>query len=194
MSISHQQLASFLEPYQGKGFTAVITALSDARSTVSLANGDWTESDTSPEIAKIFCEDYGIKIYNNSYRLVVSYTPETDEHEAIIDREYFGRGYIFKDEEAFEKSLDKPCYVPELSDAVYTRHDFIAMCNGQARFAEIVFEYVDWQCPESYVDEQFVNMEWDECPSCGHWFDRYEPGELPCKKCGAVLDYQEGLI
>ena len=61
---------------------------------------------------------------NEQYLKIGSYTPETDETEAIIERDYFQQGWIVKDEEAFLKFPDKVCYVPELSDEGYTRQDF----------------------------------------------------------------------
>lgn len=36
-----------------------------------------------------------------TYLKVGGYTPENDGREAVIDREYYGQGWIFKDEEAF---------------------------------------------------------------------------------------------
>jgi hypothetical protein len=123
-----------------------------------------------------------------AYLIVGSYDAETEK----IDREFYGQGYIFKDEEAFRLYPDKVCYIPELSEATYTRNSLIAMCNGSERFAEIVFDYLDWQHPETFVEEQFVNSEWDECPQCGRWFSLWEAVHAPCAGCGAILDYREG--
>jgi uncharacterized protein (DUF983 family) len=63
------------------------------------------------------------------------------------------------------------------------------MCDGQEQFARIVFESVGWQHPEAYIEEQFVNGEWNDCPKCGHWFDLWDKDKPPCKNCGATLDY-----
>ena len=54
---------------------------------------------------------------------VGSYTPpdENGEGEKIV-REFYGQGHIFKDEDAFYHRPDDPCYIPELSDTVYTRN------------------------------------------------------------------------
>ena len=49
---------------------------------------------------------------NEQYLKIGSYTPETDETEAIIERDYFQQGWIVKDEEAFLHYPDKVCYVP----------------------------------------------------------------------------------
>ncbi len=51
-----------------------------------------------------------------TYLKVGGYTPETEDTEAVIDRDYYRQGWIFKDEEAFLHYPDKVCYVPELSD------------------------------------------------------------------------------
>lgn len=66
---------------------------------------------------------------SEQYLKIGSYTPETDEAEAVIDREYYRQGFIFKDEEAFLNFPDKVCYVPELSDEGYTRQSFL--CQRQ---------------------------------------------------------------
>ena len=89
----------------------------------------------------------------------------------------FGKGLIFKDEEAFLHDPGRVCYVPELSDSVYTRNDFLALCNGQVERAEECFEAVDWQHPETWVDEQYRHQEWGYCPHCGKI---YEMDGEPC--------------
>ena len=75
-----------------------------------------------------------------SYLKIGSYTPETEEQEAVIDREYYRQGWIFKDEEAFLHHPEQVCYVPELSDEGYTRQNFLDMCNGQEEVAALLFE------------------------------------------------------
>jgi hypothetical protein len=127
------------------------------------------------------------------YYKIGSYTEATAEAPAVIEREYFRQGFIFKDEEAFLNHYDVPCYVPELSDEAYTKQDFINICGGRDDFAEICFDVVDWQHPESWVEEQFINGEWDKCPSCGWWFSRYGAME-PCEKCGGPLEYESGRV
>lgn len=72
---------------------------------------------------------------SETYLKVGGYTPENEEREAIIEREYYGQGWIFKDEEAFLLYPDQVCYVPELLDSAYTQQDFLNLCNGQEKFA-----------------------------------------------------------
>ena len=70
-----------------------------------------------------------------------------------LQREFFGQGWVFKDWEAFRNHPDAPCYVPELTDAVYTRNDLMALCNGQEELAEELFDQLDWQSPSTLMDE-----------------------------------------
>lgn len=109
---------------------------------------------------------------------------KVDESGEILElkREYYGQGWIFKDLDAF-RDRHSPCYVPEISDSVYTGQDFLDLCNGQADIAEMIFCSVDWQHPETYLDEQFREGELDVCDSCGKIFESY--GVDKCPYCGA---------
>lgn len=117
------------------------------------------------------------------YLKVGGYTPETADTEAVIEREYHRQGWIFKDEEAFLYCPDQVCYVPELSDSTYTRNDFLDMCNGQEEFARECFYAVDWQSPETWIDEQYRDNEWRYCPHCRKIYDMAGE-EKPCPVCG----------
>ena len=87
------------------------------------------------------------------------YTAPQDERPAVIQREFYGQGYIFKDETAFLSHPDQVCYVPELSDTAYTRNDLLALCDGQEKLAQRCFDCLNWQSPTTWVDEQ-----WPEQP------------------------------
>lgn len=121
---------------------------------------------------------------------VGSYTPETEKQEAVIDREYYRQGWIFKDEDAFLHHPDQVCYVPELSDAAFTRQDFLDMCNGQEQFATECFYAVDWQHPETWVDEQYQHDEWGWCSQCEKIYDM-AGDSCPCPICGCEPDEGE---
>ena len=101
----------------------------------------------------------------------------------VLRRQYYRQGWIFKDWYAFYHELKKPCYVPELSETVYTREGFLNLCKGQEDIAELVFEAVDWQSPEVYLDEQYQEGELDICKFCGNIFMSY--GVERCPYCGA---------
>lgn len=112
-----------------------------------------------------------------------------DEDGEISDlvRGYFRQGMVFKDEDAYLHHKDKPCYVPELSDSIYTGEDFLGICNGQQDFADELFEEVDWQHPETLKEDWIRNNEWVEC-DCGTLVN-YGDGcnDKKCPNCGKEI-------
>ncbi len=111
---------------------------------------------------------------------------EVDENKMILrlDRDWLGQGWGFKDEDAFEYRPKAPCYVPELSDKVYTREDFINLCDNQSEIAKIIFHLIDWQSPETLLDEEIVEGELTICKNCGRMFKSFWSDE--CSHCGAI--------
>ena len=105
-----------------------------------------------------------------------------------LQREFFRQGWIFKDWAAFHSKLDMPCYVPELHDVVYTRNDFMALCNGQEEIAERLFYEVDWQSPYTLMDEWERNGEIGICRECGKIYLLFNVNK--CPYCGA--DHEGG--
>ena len=106
------------------------------------------------------------------YLVVGKYTPEDVENDMpeVIEREYYGQGMIFKDEEAYKEHPEQVCYVPELSDSIYTRQDFLNLCDGNVEMADELFDNCDWQHPESLIEDWVVNGEWEKCGRCGMLF------------------------
>lgn len=124
-----------------------------------------------------------------SYLKIGEYVPEDKENGTleVINRDYYRQGWIFKDEEAYldEEHPNRVCYIPELSDSLYTRKDFLDMCKNQTDFADELFYGSDWQHPESLMQDWIVNNEWVECPHCGSLIN-YGDGfnDTKCPKCG----------
>lgn len=116
---------------------------------------------------------------------------EEKDGEYIINREYYRQGMVFKDEDAYRNRKNEPCYVPELSDSVYTGKDFLKMCKGQQEFADELFEDVDWQHPETLMEDWFTNNEWCICEGCGKLVN-YGDGcnDKKCPNCGKEVDEQ----
>lgn len=108
-----------------------------------------------------------------------------------IDKEYYRQGYVFKDEDAYRNRKNEPCYAPETSDAVYTGQDFLDMCHGQQDFADELFEEVDWQHPETLMQDWMVNNEWLVCGGCGKLVD-YGDGcnDKKCPFCGKEVEVE----
>ena len=57
------------------------------------------------------------------YKTVGKYIPESRDQPEVIEREYYGQGMIYKNWEAYYDTAhpDRVCYIPELSDSLYTR-------------------------------------------------------------------------
>lgn len=112
-----------------------------------------------------------------------------EEGKLKICKEFYRQGYIFKDEEAYRNRKNEPCYVPELSDTVYTGNDILSMCRGQKEFADEVFDELDWQHPSSLIEDWIVNGEWVECQKCGKYVN-YGCGEndIVCPFCGKTVE------
>lgn len=107
------------------------------------------------------------------------YTPAHSGRKGLIQREFYGQGYIVKDEVAYFAHPEQVCYVPELSDTAYTHNDLLALCDSQESMARCCFDNVDWQCPETWIDEQFIMGEWVKCPACRRWVDTNAAKECP---------------
>lgn len=99
-----------------------------------------------------------------------------------LEKDWLMQGYVYKNPNAYFNDLDAVCYVPESSDILYTKQDFLDICNGQRDIADYVFGAVDWQHPETYLDELWNEKELAEC-KCGKWLWSYEVKH--CPYCGA---------
>lgn len=119
------------------------------------------------------------------YKTVGKYIPESMDQPEVIEREYYGQGMIYKNWEAYENDPSEVCYIPELSDSKYARDDFLDLCNGNSELAKELFLSVDWQHPETLLDEWYAHGEVATCEKCGWMFDCYDDKE--CPKCGEEL-------
>lgn len=114
-------------------------------------------------------------------KTVGRYIPASENQSEIIEREFYGQGMIFKDWSAFESDPSAVCYIPELSDSKYTWKEFREICGGNEELAKELFHTVDWQHPESLLEDWRVAGEIITCEKCGYVFD-YD--EKKCPKCG----------
>ena len=69
-----------------------------------------------------------------------------------MKRKKTDNGYCFKDRQAFNNKKGI-CYIPELSDQKYTYLDFLRIANNNKTLAQNLFDIVDWQHPETLLDE-----------------------------------------
>lgn len=89
------------------------------------------------------------------------------------------QGFVYKNSKAFYDKTDEICYVPELRDVGYRYQDFMDMCGGSFEVARDLFDIVDWQSPESQLEDYLSNDEVAECNSCGKFFLSYEVYNCP---------------
>lgn len=120
--------------------------------------------------------------------LIGSYSPERGNEPEIIDRDYYRQGWIFKDEDAFQNRPDDVCYIPELSDEKYTRNDILKILAGDEELAETMFEELDWQNPESLLEDWKANSEIAWCPHCAGYVQTYDEEIEKCPVCGTELE------
>ena len=127
---------------------------------------------------------------------------ETEEgREKIIDT--FGTSGMYKVIIPFtsfnEVDLDEIIYIPEngfeyLDNgeldvdelAIYTAKDLIDMFNGNVGAAEVLFNTLDWQFPDTLFDEEYDCGEIKYCPQCDQFF--YDYDNKNCKICRTKYD------
>lgn len=63
----------------------------------------------------------------DGYVQIGQITKDPKTGKTRIERDWYRQGWIVKDEEEFLLHPDQPCYVPELSDTVYTGADIRRM-------------------------------------------------------------------
>lgn len=107
-----------------------------------------------------------------------------DENRKIVElkRGPLRQGWGFKNSDAFEHSPQAPCYVPELFDIAYTKEDILEMCDGQESIARKIFYQLDWQLPETLLDEELSEGELTVCEFCRKMFESY--WTCKCPHCG----------
>jgi hypothetical protein len=84
---------------------------------------------------------------------------------------YTSEGMCFKDEEIYLNRPDEICYIPESTfidcdkddngsissdDAEfggYSHNSILDLCDGNENLAKVVFDTIEWQCPETYYNE-----------------------------------------
>ena len=126
--------------------------------------------------------------------VVGGYMSFDSEHFELVQvgtlekKSWYGQGMIYKNWEAYDTDPAAVCYIPEMSNTKYTREDFVRLCGGNEELAREIFLEVDWQHPESLIEDWKVNGELGECKQCGWLFECYGETKCPnwkCPNCGA---------
>lgn len=115
---------------------------------------------------------------------------EFDKWDDLIDAiDTNSAAYVHYDlpvaeEGAYTNRKNEPCYITELSDSVYTE-DFLNICLGKQDLADELFEGVDWQQPETLMEDWLRNNECVICKGCGKLVN-YGDGcnDKKCPYCG----------
>lgn len=98
-----------------------------------------------------------------------------------VELEYYIQGYIYKDFNAFENKTNDICYIPEYGvdddntiEDSYTYQDFLDIAKGvfdsngfegkPEVLAGKLFEFCDWQSPETLVEEWGDMGEYEDYP------------------------------
>jgi len=101
-----------------------------------------------------------------------------------------------KDLKAFQNKKGT-CYVPELSDEKYTYNDFLNIAKGNKKLAEQLFSVVEWQHPETIIDEWEIEDEYKikavRVPDFDMIGDEHY-GDSPYGVCLDVYDHDENFI
>lgn len=102
--------------------------------------------------------------------------------DGTIERGHSDQGMIYKNEEAFINKSGV-CYIPELNDIEYSYNDFLDIALGDEKIAGILFEAVDWQSPDTLVDEWLNDNELFYCNKCKQYYLGKGEEDKPCYKC-----------
>lgn len=100
-----------------------------------------------------------------------------------------GQGVGFKDYKAYRCYPDKPCYIPEHEaekdePKYYTYRDFLHIAEGNWEIADHLFDFCDWQYPETALEDDLRDGEIARCTDCGRLVHvRMEP-LTRCPYCG----------
>jgi hypothetical protein len=85
-----------------------------------------------------------------------------DQQTGKYVKDFYGQGWIYKDYNAFEEKAKSVCYIPELFDTQYRYDDFMRVAKGNEKLAEVLFDWVDWQSPETLFEDLVKDEEIDD--------------------------------
>ena len=82
--------------------------------------------------------------------LIANFEIDGQKKEVVLEAMTSSTKY--KNKEAFN-CRNTVCYIPELTDIVYTREKIVEECFGMEWLAELVFNAINWQHPSTYLEE-----------------------------------------
>lgn len=95
-----------------------------------------------------------------------------------------------RDNDAFYKDYHSICYVPENAESnkdQYSRSRLLALVHGDESLCTQLFETLEWQFPETLIDENVRDGLWGKCEACGRYHDTEDKEMTECPHCHSVL-------
>lgn len=101
----------------------------------------------------------------------------------LIEHEYTGNGFVYKNFDEFEAKSNKPCYAPEYAETVEEAYSYKDLFEITKEFVErneevqeyiaenklsiehiteVLFESLDWQDPNTEIDQWQNYGSWTE--------------------------------
>lgn len=98
---------------------------------------------------------------------------------------------IFKSKYLFDAQEDAPCYVPPDSKTVYTRKDFVRICEGNSKLERKLFGELYSCSPEDLLKTMIRQCRVGRCQECNKLIvTRDENGIYEfCDDCGFDIVY-----
>lgn len=182
-SLKQKKLEKFLlVTYSARHASAILNAIKDDAvemaefdhflNSLSVCKNAKNFDSEFVEQSKKFVESYATPDNENDLRpnYVKTGKIETFEEKRYLYG-YTSDGMCFKDEEVYLNRPDEICYIPESTfidcdkddngsissdDAEmggYSHNSILDLCDGNENLAKIVFDTIEWQCPETYYNE-----------------------------------------
>lgn len=91
-----------------------------------------------------------------------------------------------KDPAIFVKTYHKICYIPENAESDEDKYSYsrlLALVHGDHSLCRQLFDTLDWQFPETLIDENLRDGLWGECEACGRYYDTNDEEITECPIC-----------
>lgn len=125
----------------------------------------------------MFCVDLAKRFEEN-------FDPDQDDYYETIDDfattaliEKYGKPAKpepMKNKGAYYNGMQAICYVPENAESDkdhYSHSRLLALVHGDEKLCKQLFDTLDWQFPETLIDENLRDGLWGECEACGRYYD-----------------------
>lgn len=94
------------------------------------------------------------------------------------------------DVDAYKNSMHEICYIPENAESEadeYSHSRLLALVHGDSNLCDQLFSILEWQFPETLIDENLRDGLWGECEACGRYYDTKDEEVTECPCCYTPL-------